>query len=510
MTTTPALTLIRGAEVLTLAGPQGTQPVHADLLLRDGRIEDIGPDLPVPQACTLVEARGKLLMPGLVNAHTHSSETFFKGRYEGMPLETWLLYAYTYLSGSPIGDRLLYLRTLLLAMQSLKSGVTTLCDDFFDPMAHSIDRLGIVFRAYRDAGIRVNVSSAVLNTPVLDSTPFGHELFPEHLSAQLKFGAPATAADYTAYCQEAFRLFHGQADGRLRFAITPSAPQRCTVDMLQACHALAVQHGVPLHTHLLETKVQAVAGQMFYGKTLLAHMHDIGILDRHATLAHAIWLTDADIARMGEAGCTVVHNPLSNLKLGSGLSPIRKLMDAGVRIGLGTDGLSSNDSARVFDLMRFAALMHNGPRADAAEWPRAAEVLKMATIDGARTALLDEVTGSLEVGKAADLVMLDLDNDNFRPRNDIAKQLVYCENGSSVELVMVAGRIVSQDGRLLTVDESAVWAELDELLPAYLQEHGKWEAANRVFEPSFAEVIRRCQAVELPGLSRLTPPIDSR
>lgn len=503
--TTPTCTLIRDAELLTLAGPQGTLPVRADLLLRDGKIEAIGPDLPVPPACEVIEGRGKLVMPGLVNAHTHSSETFFKGRYEGMPLETWLLYAYTYLSGSPIADRLLYLRTLVLAMQSLKSGVTTLCDDFFDPMAHSIDRLGIVFQAYRDAGIRANVSSAALNTPVLDSTPFGHEVFPEHLSAQLKFGAPTTAADYTAYCQQAFAQFHGQADGRLRFAITPSAPQRCTVDMLQACHALAVQHGVPLHTHLLETKVQAVAGQMFYGKTLLAHMHDIGILDRHATLAHAIWLTDADVARMGEAGCTVVHNPLSNLKLGSGLAPVRKLLDAGVRIGLGTDGLSSNDSARVFDLMRFAALMHNGPASDGAQWPRAAEVLKMATLDGARTAMLDDVTGSLEVGKAADLVMLGLDNDNYRPRNDLAKQLVYCENGSSVELVMVAGHIVSREGRLHTVDESAVWEELGELLPPYLQEHGQWEAANRVFEPCFAEVIQRCKAVDLPGLPRFTP-----
>lgn len=155
--------------------------------------------------------------------------------------------------------------------------------------------------------------------------------------------------------------------------------------------------------------------------------------------------------------------------------------------------------------MRFAALMHNGPASDAAEWPVAAEVLKMATIDGARTALLDDTTGSLEVGKAADLLMLGMDNDNFRPRNDIARQLVYCENGSSVELVMVGGRVVSQGGRLHTVDETAVWAELDELLPAYLREHGKWEAANQVFEPCFAEVIRRCKAVDLPGLPRFTP-----
>lgn len=501
MTASPKSILIRGAEVLTMACAHGERPVRADVLLQGGKIVAIGNDLAAPASCEVIAAHGKLLMPGLVNAHTHSSETFFKGRYEQMPLETWLLYAYTYISGAPIPDRLLYLRTLLLAMQSLKNGVTTLCDDFFDPMAHSTERLGIVFQAYRDAGIRVNVSSAVLNTPVLDATPFGHEIFPEHLRNQLTFGAPTTVADYTAYCQQAFRQFHGQAEGRLRFAITPSAPQRCTTDMLQACHALAVQHGVPLHTHLLETKVQAVAGQMFYGKTLLTHMHDIGILDRHATLAHAIWITDADIAQMGQAGCSVVHNPLSNLKLGSGLAPIRKLLDAGVAIGLGTDGLSSNDSARVFDLIRFAALMHNTGGTPPTQWLSAIETLRMATIDGARTAMLDGITGSLEVGKAADLVMLDLDNDNFRPRNDIVRQLAYCENGDSIELVMVAGHVVYRDGQLATVHEKDVWRELNQLLPAFLEEHSQWEAANRVFEPYFSEVIRRCKETDL-GLQR--------
>ncbi|MGH8789365.1 MAG: amidohydrolase family protein [Cupriavidus necator] len=481
----------------------GERPIKADVLLRDGNIAAIGSGIEIPESCQIISGHGKLVLPGLVNAHTHSSETFFKGRYEQMPLEIWLLYAYTYLSGGPISDRLLYLRTLLLAMQSLKNGVTTLCDGFFDPMTHDIERLRIVFQAYQDAGIRVNVSSSVLNTPVLDSTPFGHEVFPEDLREQLKFGTPTSVSDYTAYCQEAFRQFHGQGQGRLRFSITPSAPQRCTTEMLQACHALAVQHQVPLHTHLLETKVQAVAGPMFYGKTLLAYMQQIGILSRHATLAHSIWVTDDDIALMGQAGCSVVHNPLSNLKLGSGLAPIRKLLDAGVAVGLGTDGLSSNDSARVFDLIRFAALMHNCGGSDPAQWLSATEVLRMATIDGARTAMLDHVTGSIEVGKAADLIMLDLNTDNFLPKNDIVKHLAYSENGSSIELVMVGGNVVFRNGQLTTVHEKDVWAELNELLPAYLDEHSQWEAANRVFEPYFAEVIQRCNETDV-GIQRYT------
>lgn len=483
-------TLIRDATVVTMDGATGCSSIRADILVNGPVIESIGPDLAVQGDAAVVDGRGKLVMPGLVNAHTHSSETFFRGRYQGMPLEIWLLYAYGMLAAKPVPPRLLYLRSLLLAMESLRGGVTLLCDDFFDPPVQDLERLGIVFQAYEDVGIRANVSSVVMDVPALDALPYAREVIPADLQRLLPSGAPISVDAYAAFCREAIATFGGR-DGRLNFMIAPSAPQRCTPQMLQACHGLAVDAGVPFHLHVLETVTQAVSGPALYGRSLIRYMADLGVLSRNTTIAHAVWVDDADMDLMGAAGCSVAHNAISNQKLGAGIAPIRRLIDAGVTVALGTDGLSSNDSARIFDVMRVAALIHSATGPDYSRWLSEADILRAATIDGARSAMLDHVTGSLEPGKAADLIMLDLDSYAFTPLNDVAKQLVYAENGSSIERVMVAGRWVIEDGRVTTVDEAAILAEIRETVPPLLAAHGEREDANRVLEPYFAEVHRR-------------------
>ena len=492
--------LIRNATIVAMDGAHGATPFAGDILVEDGIIKAIGEALAAGPEARIIEGRGKLVMPGLVNAHTHSSETFLRGRYERMPLEIWLLYAYPLLMNDPIGERLLYLRSLLLAMESLRNGVTTFCDDFFDPPRHDLDRLATVFRAYDDAGIRANVSSAAMNVHTLDALPFAREVMPAALQALLDFGPPMTAGAYMDYCRSAFSSLHGKS-GRLNFMIAPSAPQRCTPDLMAACMDLAIEKHVPFHTHILETKTQAVTGHMLHGKSLIAYMHDLGLLKRNTTIAHSVWVSDEDMRLMGEAGVSVAHNAVSNLKLGAGIAPIRRLLDAGVTIGLGTDGVSSNDTSRIFDVMRVAGLVHGVAGPDYEKWVTADEILTMATIGGAKTAMLEQVTGSLEIGKAADLLILDLTTYPFMPLNDVAKHLVYSENGSSIETVMVAGRIVMQEGRLTTVDERAVFDEIAELVPAYLAEHAELERRNRVFEPVMAEIHRRATRMDI-GLDR--------
>jgi 5-methylthioadenosine/S-adenosylhomocysteine deaminase len=493
-------TLIRGAKILAVDAAHGTDPFDGDILIDDATIKAIGLDLAAEPDAQVIDGRGKLVMPGLINSHTHSSETLFRGRYQGMPLEIWLLYAYPLLMNGAIGKRLLYLRSLLLAMESLKSGVTTFCDDFFDPPAHDLDRLGIVFQAYEDAGIRANVSSAVMNIHALDALPFAREIMPQDLQDKLDFGPPITAEAYIDYCRSAFASLHGRA-GRLNFMIAPSAPQRCTRELMLACMDLAVDKGVPYHTHVLETKTQAVTGHELYGKTLVAYMHDLGLLRRNTTFAHSVWVSDEDMALMGAAGMSIAHNAVSNQKLGAGISPIRRLLDAGVTIGLGTDGVCSNDTSRIFDVMRVAGLIHSVSGPDYSRWVKAEEILRMATIGGARSAMLDEVTGSLEVGKAADLLILNLDSYALIPFNDAARQLVFAENGTSIEAVMVAGKIVMQHGRLTTVDEHAIFAEINELVPAHLAEHAELEKRNSVFRPFMAEIHRRATLQDI-GLNR--------
>jgi 5-methylthioadenosine/S-adenosylhomocysteine deaminase len=482
--------LIRNATLLTMDAENGSVPFGGDILIEGQHIKAIGTGIVAAPDATVIDASGKLVMPGLVNAHTHSSETFFRGRYEKMPLEIWLLYTYPLLMGPVIEPRLLYLRSLLLAMESLKNGVTMLSDCFFDPPAHELDRLGTVFRAYEDAGIRANVSSGVMNIHTLDALPYAREVMPVDLQSKLSFDPPITAAAYIDYCHAAIDAFDGRA-GRMKFMVAPSAPQRCTPDLLTACYDLATAKGLPFHTHVLETITQAVTGPELYGKSLVRYMADLGILGRNTTIAHSVWVDDEDMALLGAASCSVAHNAISNQKLGAGVAPVRRLMDAGVTLALGTDGVSSNDTARIFDVMRVAALLHSaaGPNYD--QWLSASEILQAATLGGARSVLLEDVTGSLEAGKAADLIMLDLGAYPFTPVNDIAKHLVYCENGSSIELVMVNGEIVMRDGRLTRIDEVAILAEIRETVPAYLTEHARIEAANAVFEPSFAEIHRR-------------------
>lgn len=492
-------TLIRDATIVTMDDRTGCSPIRGDVLVDGPQIAEIGPNLQPGDDVERIDGRGKLVMPGLVNAHTHSGETFFRGRYQGMPLEIWLLYAYGMLAAEPVPPRLLYLRSLLLAMESLRGGVTLMCDDFFDPPVHDLDRLGIVFQAYEDAGIRANVSSVVMDVPALDALPFAREIMPPEVQRQLPSGTPVAVDTYIAFCREAIARFSGRA-GRLNYMIAPSAPQRCTPTMLQACHALAVEAGVPFHLHVLETVTQAITGPALYGKSLVRHMADLGVLSRNTTIAHAVWVDDEDIALMGAAGCSVAHNAISNQKLGAGIAPIGRLKDAGVTIALGTDGLSSNDTARVFDVMRVAGLIHSATGPDYERWLGAEDILRAATIDGARSALLERTTGSLEPGKAADLIVLDLDNYSFMPLNDICKHLVFAENGASIERVMVAGHWVVQAGRLTTVDEKAVFAEVRETVPALLREHAEREKANRILEPYFAEIHRRSSRA--PRLNR--------
>jgi 5-methylthioadenosine/S-adenosylhomocysteine deaminase len=268
-----------------------------------------------------------------------------------------------------------------------------------------------------------------------------------------------------------------------------------------ACSDLARDRGVPYHTHVLETKTQAVTGFEKYGTSLIRYMHDLGLLQPHTTIAHSVWVSDDDMALMGDAQCSIAHNAVSNQKLGAGIAPIRRLLDAGVNVGLGTDGISSNDTARIFDVMRVAGLIHSTSGPDYSQWVSAAEILHAATLGGARSALLEQTTGSLEVGKAADLIMLDLMSYAFTPLNHIDRQLVFSENGSSVELVMVAGEIVMRDGRLTRIDEAEILAEIRERVPALLAEHAEIEARNRIFEPYFAEIHRRATSKDI-GLYR--------
>ena len=493
--------LIRGATILAVGGETGLVPFTGDMRVEGDRIAAIGPTIAAAPGDVVIDGTDRLVMPGLVNAHLHSGEGLFKGRYDNMPLEIWMLFAYPILGATPVSERLVYLRTMLAAAEGLRTGSTCHTDDIFEAPSQDLARLGQVFAAYRDVGMRATISGHVIDKNFLDTIPFARETVPADLQREVEANPVPKVAEYMAFAREAFSRFHGM-EGRLNFMMAPSAPQRCTAELMLAVDEHARATRTPLHTHIVETKVQGVTGPVMYGKTLIEYMADIGVLHPGVTIAHAIWVTDNDIRLLGEAGANTVHNNISNQKLGAGISPVKRLAAAGVNVALGSDGISTNDTPRMFDVMHAAGLLHNIGTPDYARWLTAGEVIRMATINGAKSALIDHETGTLEVGKKADFLVIDMRTANFTPRHDILNHLVYCENGSSIEKIYVNGDLVMENGRLTKVDEAALLAELRELVPEYLAQHERTEAINRRFYPYFDAIHRRANAMDI-GIHRL-------
>ncbi|MGW0039276.1 amidohydrolase [Gordonia sp. NB41Y] len=491
---------IRNATVLTMDDVHGATPITRSIRVRGGQITEIGTDLVIGPDETLIEGRDRLVTPGYVNAHTHSWEALYRARLDNLPLEHWMLLSYPVLGLEPISPDLIRLRSQLVALESLRNGVTTLVDDVLEIPGQSEGQLAAVFDAYDEIGIRANISGHVMDVPFIDHFPFLRDTLEPELRRELDALAVTGTDDYLAFARAAATRYADFGDGRLRFMVGPSAPQRCTPEMLVGTSELAREFDLEFHIHVLETRTQAVTAEERFGKTMVGHLQSLGVLDEHVTMAHGIWLTDDDLDVIAGAGASVSHNPISNLKLGSGIAPWRKYMDKGITVGLGTDGMSSSDTARMSEVVKTAALLHKVTGPDHRRWPTAQEVLTAGTLGGARSARLGDTVGSIEVGKRADLVFYDMTTLSFTPRNRPEYHLVYSENGSSIRTVVVDGRIVLDDGVITTVDEQAVLAELQERGPQIRAWQDELETRNRAllpaFERQYATTMARDTAVD--------------
>jgi len=264
--------------------------------------------------------------------------------------------------------------------------------------------------------------------------------------------------------------------------------------LLREVKRLSDERDVPIHSHVLETRLQAVQAQMTHGKSLIEYLDELGLLGPRLTLIHAIWLSARDIDLLGTHGCSVVHNPLSNMKLGSGVCPVRRLLDAGVNVALGTDGMTTSDTVDLIEAIRAASLLHKISGSDCADWLSADEVFDMATIAGARSGLMAHELGTLEPGKRADIILLDREAWGFLPHIDPVRQLAFAGNAEAVRTSMINGRIVMRDRRILTVDERALKAEFAEAAAGFWRDHvpAMRRGAKRL-EPHMREMCRRGQ-----------------
>ena len=355
---------------------------------------------------------------------------------------------------------------MLAALEMLRLGVTAVQDDAFfvpDPEPAIIDA---VMQAYADCGIRATVALDQPELAELEKLPFLADLLPDAMREELArppaFGKTALLAAY----DHLIGTWHGYDGGRLRAAVSCSAPQRVSPDYFAALDDISQAHGLPFYAHMLETKLQRVLATeqpRFTGRSLVRYTADLGLLSARMNVIHAIWVDDDDLDLIAASGATIAHNPISNLRLGSGVMPFRRIRDRGIPLCLGTDEAIADDAVNLWGVAKMAGLIHNITSPDPTSWPRATEVLDCLLRGGARAMGLADDLGSVEAGRLADLALVDLDTLPFTPLNDLHRQLVYCETGSSVVLTMVAGRIVFEAGHVTSVDEPALRAEAREI-----------------------------------------------
>jgi len=464
-TSQPTSIVIRNAQVLSLDGDIH-RPPRKDVVIAGSiiaSIDDPGNAAPVGAgAPEIIDGTGKLLIPGLVNAHYHSADTLCKGLFDPLPFDVWALLAMPAYWG-PRSRAELRIRTLLGALESIRTGITTI-QDMSGLVPQNEETLDCILDAYRETGIRTVFSIMVRDLPALDIAPFVDADVPEEVRKTI-FAAPGNAASDLAFVEAQLNRLADRY-GRLSWALSPSGPQRCSAKMLEGISSLSQSFNLPILTHLYETRAQLAKARTEwteFGGSLINYMDAIGILNRHTTVAHGVYLTEAEIELMARRGAGVIHNPVSNLKLRNGVAPLRSFKESGINLALGCDNNSCSDCQNLFQAMKFYVLLAQAIDGETTG-VEAADALRSATTGGARALGLQDQIGEVREGKRADLVLLDLKDYAYQPLNSAARQLVFSETGRAVDTVIIDGQIVFRDGRHLLVNEDLFRQELAELM----------------------------------------------
>jgi len=496
----PKPTLVVEGGCVVTGDAQDTRYERADIVVAGDRILALGPDAGAAYSGAGIEridAGNSVVLPGLINAHLHSNEGFEQGAYDNLPLEPWLLQSYPPFGFPILSEDDYYLRTMVAAVESIRSGVTTVQDDYVH-LPGTPEAQDAAIQAYLDAGLRAWVTVDLWDIGLLDCLPYIRSTIPVPVQREIEALPPTSTRDQLALFQRHFEKWHGR-DDRIRIIIAPCGPQRCSAEMLREIGRLAEALDIPIHSHTLETKLQAVQARDQWGKSVVEYLDGLGLLSPRLAIVHGIWLTDLDIALLAEHGCSVVHNPLSNLKLGSGLCPVRKLLDVGINVALGTDGLATSDTADLIEAIRVASLIHKPVTHDYAQWVSAAEVFRMATMGGARSSLMEREVGSLEAGKKADIILLDRDAWGFIPLSDPVRHLAFSVTSEAVRTSIIGGRIVMRGRRILTFDEDAMRMRVRAAAERFRRERiPAMEAGARRLEVWIREMYYRAAGESLP------------
>ncbi len=423
--------LIEGIGVLTAADENGYIK-NADIGIVDDKIAFVSeagrrPDDFLPDRT--IKGKNMLAMPGLANAHTHCAMTLMRNAADDLPLHEWLFKRIF-----PIEDRLtdddVYWGTQLAAAEMLKSGTTTIADMYLHMDAAAC---GIV-----DTGMKVNISKSPLEF---------------HSEGGFR------AEDVFEDCRRFFREWNGRSDGRIKVYIEVHSTYLFDIPSLRRASELAKELGTGIHIHLLETAKERKESFEQHKKSPVEICAETGIFDVPVIGAHLVHIAEEDISILRQHGVNAAHNPTSNLKLGSGISPVHRMLKAGVNVALGTDGTASNNNLNMFEEMHLAALIQKGIGQDP-ELVTARQAFMMATVNGSKAVGFGDTSGTLKAGMKADMILLDMDKPHLCPVNDPYSAIVYSAQGSDVDTVIVDGNILMEKRELKTIDEERVMHEV--------------------------------------------------
>ena len=420
--------LLTNALVLTMDERFSLYPASR-LAITGTSIVAVGPAADGYTAPETRDCGGRVVMPGLVNAHTHAAMSLLRGLADDLRLDVWLMGYMMPVEREFVRPDFVRLGTSLACAEMIRSGITCFADMYYFEDA--------VAEAVAAAGMRALCSQAVLKFPTPDATSFEDSL--------------AAARDFIGRWQGHSLIVPGPA---------PHAPYTCTAEILRACADLAVEFGVPLHTHLAETALEVEQSRKDHGMPVVPWVKKQGLFDARVLAAHCVHVDEGEIRTLLRSGAAVAHNPTSNLKLAAGVAPVVRMLEAGLDVGIGTDGPASNNDLDMFEETRLAALLAKGIGGDPTALP-ARQALAMATRIGACALQMGDRTGSLEAGKRADLIVLDIDALHAVPHfardpNAVYSRIVYTAKPTDVRDVMCDGRWLMRDRRLLTLDEEAL------------------------------------------------------
>jgi len=413
------------------------------VVIRDGYIVECGRRdsvLMKYKTDSVLDARGKAIIPGFINVHTHNSEKLLAGLYDDLDLYSWLQKVINPMMINQTREDC-YFASLLAQLEMIKSGITCF-SDHFDTTIESI--FGTLLSAVEKSGMRAILSREI----------FTRDIMPDELKVSVDDDIDEKMIADTMRCVKERKLANGRATMRLGLGGVSYASQ----SLISRIRALATDSKTGIHVHVAESTDELRFFKRREKTTPVKYAYKVGLLGPDVLAAHCVWVDDEDVRLLKETKTKVAYNPVSNMKLADGVAPIPKMLEEGVTVGLGTDGAASNDNLDMFACMRMGSYLQKVAALDPTRLP-SKKMLEMATIDGAKALQMEHIVGSVEAGKKADLTLIDLRAPNMVPVHDVVKQIVCSGSPSNVDTVIIDGEIVLQDRRFTRLDETAIVAE---------------------------------------------------